>query len=84
VLEPSSSGSGIAARGQHIDEAVLDDDLEPDVRIGPGTTIDGSAGVEPERSGRPVAKGVHDVDRLCSPSAGTPAPPAVGRLRVVD
>ena len=64
--------AGIAARGQHIDEAVLGDHVEADVRIGgqerrhdPGQDQPGRADrhIEPERAGRPVAKTVDDVER---------------------
>ena len=72
LLEPLFvADPGIAARGQHIDETALDDDLQPDVRIGLQERRDdrwqhqtgGARGhVELERSGRPVAKDIHDVD----------------------
>jgi len=62
----------VAAAGEHVDEAFLDDDLQANVRISfqerrHDRRKDEACGaawhVELERPGRPVAKGVDDVHR---------------------
>ncbi len=64
--------AGVAAGGQHVDEAVLRDDLQPDVGIG-GEEGRHDRGqhqprradrhVEPQRARRPVAEAVDHVER---------------------
>ena len=64
--------AGVAAGREHVDEAVLGDDLQPDVGIGGEERRHDARQhqprradrhVEPQRAGRPVAKAVDHVER---------------------
>ena len=75
--------AGIACRRQDVDEALVDDDLQPDVGIrGQERRHErwqdqlrrARRDVEPQRAGRPVAKSVDDVERRLDLDQRRPQP----------